>query len=168
MVTEAHTLLKIPCGTILIRVSEKGVRRISFLDEEEVSRWRRLKFMQSPTMLQKMNIEAVEKWIQAFLERSELPSVKLDLEGSDFQMDVWMTLFSTSPGETLSYSQLAELSGHPKASQAVGSSMAANPISLIIPCHRVLNSDGKIGEYSGHGGKETKKWLIEHEAEWPK
>ena len=77
-----------------------------------------------------------------------------------------MALRSTIPGETLSYSQLAELAGHPGSARAVGTSMANNPISLIVPCHRVLKNDGEIGEYSGHGGQETKNWLIQHESEW--
>ena len=166
MVTEAHALIEIPCGTLLARVSEKGLTRLTFLSEEEMGRWRRLQSMQSPTMLQRMNLDATKKWIQSYLERSELPLVKLDLEGSKFQKDVWIALRSTIPGDTLSYSQLAELAGHPESAREVGASMANNPICLIVPCHRVLKKDGEIGEYSGYGGQETKNWLIQHESEW--
>lgn len=64
-------------------------------------------------------------------------------------------------GQTVSYGQLAALSGNSAASRAVGSAMKHNCIPLIIPCHRVIKSDGKIGQFSG--GKNVKEWLLNHE-----
>jgi O-6-methylguanine DNA methyltransferase len=66
-------------------------------------------------------------------------------------------------GETLTYSQLAKKAGYPKAARAVGSVLAKNPLPLIIPCHRVIRSDGKIGNFSAVGGSKTKKKMLEFE-----
>jgi methylated-DNA-[protein]-cysteine S-methyltransferase len=66
-------------------------------------------------------------------------------------------------GETISYSQLARMIGRPRASRAVGNALAGNPIPLIIPCHRVIHSDGSLGHFSAHGGTDTKRKLIELE-----
>lgn len=63
-------------------------------------------------------------------------------------------------GQTIAYSHLAGLLGNPRAGRAVGNALAKNPIPLIIPCHRVIRSDGKIGNFSAHGGTKTKKKLI--------
>lgn len=66
-------------------------------------------------------------------------------------------------GQTISYGNLAVEAGSPKASQSVGSAMRNNPISLIIPCHRVIRSSGNIGNYAGGTMNETKKWLLKFE-----
>ena len=66
-------------------------------------------------------------------------------------------------GDTVSYGKLASLSGSPKASQAVGSAMRNNPVSLIVPCHRVILSSGRSGNYAGGKMNDTKVWLLNHE-----
>lgn len=76
--------------------------------------------------------------------------------------EVLSALAKTTPGEYLSYRDLAEHSGYPRAMRRVGSIMADNLIPLLIPCHRVVRSDGSIGEYSA-GGPDRKRWLLEHE-----
>ncbi|MGB8226235.1 MAG: MGMT family protein [Sedimentisphaerales bacterium] len=68
-------------------------------------------------------------------------------------------------GKTITYSQLAKKAGFPKAARAVGSVLAKNPLPLIIPCHRVIRADGKIGRFSAPGGSKTKKKMLEHEKE---
>ena len=84
--------------------------------------------------------------------------------GSEFRQKVWLTLKENVPfGQTISYGALANLSGHPGASQAVGSAMSNNPISLIVPCHRVIKSDGQLGNYSKATKNDVKKWLLEFE-----
>ncbi len=78
---------------------------------------------------------------------------------------VWLTLKeSVKFGETISYGKLAALSGSPGASQSVGSAMANNPVSLIIPCHRVIKADGSAGNYSKATKNDVKLWLLEHES----
>jgi len=114
-------------------------------------------------MLQRISLEATSAWISAYLDGEEMKEVKLDIEGTEFQKNIWITSRTTIFGERISYRDLAEKAGHEGAARAVGSAMAENPISIIIPCHRVIKSDGVIGNYSGHGGTETKRWLLEHE-----
>ena len=75
-------------------------------------------------------------------------SLDLDPEGTDFQKDVWNALLKVPYGRTISYSGLADASGHPQAVRAVGNAMRNNPIPIVIPCHRVIRSDGSIGGYA--------------------
>ena len=81
--------------------------------------------------------------------------------GTDFQRDVWATLRTIGPGETVSYGELARLVGRPKASRAVGAANGANPVALIVPCHRVIGASGALTGYGG--GMARKQWLIDHE-----
>jgi methylated-DNA-[protein]-cysteine S-methyltransferase len=87
--------------------------------------------------------------------------VALAVEGSAFQKQVWRALLDIPFGETESYGQLARRIGNEKASRAVGLANGRNPISIIVPCHRVIGADGSLTGYGG--GMERKKWLLEHE-----
>ena len=81
-----------------------------------------------------------------------------------FRQKVWLILKENVHfGQTISYGELASLSGSPKACQSVGSAMSNNPISLVIPCHRVIKSDGKIGNYSKATKNDIKEWLLNFE-----
>jgi len=91
--------------------------------------------------------------------------VRLDLSGiTDFTRRVYEALGQTRPGETLSYAQLAKRAGSPRAARAVGRAMATNPIPVIVPCHRVVAADGKVGGFSAYGGTTTKAKLLEAES----
>jgi O-6-methylguanine DNA methyltransferase len=81
-------------------------------------------------------------------ERTDF-DLPLDLRGTDFQLKVWNALQQIPFGERRSYREIAQSIGRPKAVRAVGSANGSNPISLIVPCHRVINSDGKLGGYGG-------------------
>jgi methylated-DNA-[protein]-cysteine S-methyltransferase len=83
-------------------------------------------------------------------------------EGSDFQKRVWVALCAIPPGETRSYADIARTIG--SAPRAVGGANGANPIPLIIPCHRVIAADGSLGGYSGGDGPATKRYLLDHES----
>ena len=88
----------------------------------------------------------------------------LNFTTDSFRSKVWCTLESqTKFGQTVSYGELAKLSGSPGASQAVGSAMRNNPLSLIVPCHRVILSSGALGNYAGGKMNDTKVWLVDHE-----
>ncbi|MHB0946290.1 MAG: methylated-DNA--[protein]-cysteine S-methyltransferase [Sedimentisphaerales bacterium] len=84
-------------------------------------------------------------------------------EGSKFAQKVLKTCTKIPPGQTITYSELAKKAGFPKAARAVGSVLAKNKLPLIIPCHRVVRADGKIGNFSVPGGTATKKKMLEHE-----
>ncbi|MGH2732287.1 MAG: methylated-DNA--[protein]-cysteine S-methyltransferase [Actinomycetota bacterium] len=82
-------------------------------------------------------------------------------EGSPFQLEVWAGLREIPYGETSSYGELAQRIGRPGAARAVGSANARNPLSIVVPCHRVIGADGGLTGYAG--GIDTKAWLLEHE-----
>lgn len=90
--------------------------------------------------------------------------IEVRLDGfSEFQRKVLLVLKRISYGETVSYGQLAQLSGNPKAARAIGTVMAKNPLPLILPCHRVIKADGSLGQFSAAGGTATKKRMLEQE-----
>jgi O-6-methylguanine DNA methyltransferase len=91
----------------------------------------------------------------------DFSSLPLDLQGTPFQIRVWQELRQIPWGRTISYQELAARAGNPRACRAVGQANRANPIPLIIPCHRVINADGSLGGYGG--GLERKRWLLRHE-----
>jgi len=88
-------------------------------------------------------------------------SLPLDPQGTPFQLRVWQELRQIPWGRTISYKELAARVGNPRACRAVGQANGANPIPLIIPCHRVIAADGSLGGYSS--GLERKRWLLRHE-----
>lgn len=85
-------------------------------------------------------------------------SCSLDLHGTPFQLAVWRALQDIPYGETRSYGQIAQLVGRPNASRAVGAANGANPVAIIVPCHRVIGSNGTLTGYGG--GVPTKAWLL--------
>lgn len=98
----------------------------------------------------------------------DMNSVKVDLNHlKAFEKSVLTACTKVNHGQTASYNDLAKMIKKPRSSRAVGNALAKNPIPLIIPCHRVICSDGTIGNYSGSGGAKTKKMLIEHEKNYP-
>ena len=90
-----------------------------------------------------------------------LHSIPTETGGTAFQQQVWQSLLQIPIGSTWSYLALATRIGNPKATRAVGMTNGLNPISLILPCHRVIGANGKLTGYAG--GLERKKWLLEHE-----
>ncbi len=98
-------------------------------------------------------------------EVAAIDEVAVDLIGTAFQRDVWGALRSIPVGETTSYRAIAAGIGSPGAVRAVGSANGANPIVVIVPCHRVVRSDGALGGYGG--GLDRKRWLLAHERSGP-
>ncbi len=97
-------------------------------------------------------------------ERAALEAVAVDLGGTPFQRDVWAALREIPEGTTITYSELARRVGRPRAVRAVGSANGANPVSVFVPCHRVVGKDGLRG-YAG--GVDRKEWLLAHEKATP-
>jgi methylated-DNA-[protein]-cysteine S-methyltransferase len=94
-------------------------------------------------------------------ESDDLRDIKIDLAGfSSFTKQVYAVLRKIGPGEVTTYGELARRAGSPRASRAVGRAMATNPIPLIIPCHRVIASDGSLGGFSAPGGTKLKRRLL--------
>jgi len=89
--------------------------------------------------------------------------VPVSLSGTDFQRAVWAELDAVPFGSVASYGEIGHATGRATAGRAVGGAVGANPIPIIVPCHRVLASDGRITGYSGGNGIPTKAWLLDHE-----
>jgi methylated-DNA-[protein]-cysteine S-methyltransferase len=94
-----------------------------------------------------------------------LDEIDVDPGGTPFQSRVWLKLREIRPGRTWSYAELAVAVGRPSAVRAVGAANGANPISLVLPCHRVIGSDGSLTGYGG--GLDRKRWLLAHEGARP-
>jgi len=110
--------------------------------------------------------ETIQKGITAYFEgaRVNFSNIPVVLDGlSQFSRSVLTACRDISFGQTLSYARLAQKSGRPTAARAVGNALAKNPLPLIIPCHRVIYSDGKIGGFSAPGGTSIKKRLLKLE-----
>jgi len=107
-------------------------------------------------------ILSIEKELKAYFEGS-LKDFKtpIHLLGSPFQKLVWNALLSIPYGETKSYTEQASIIGKPSACRAVANANGANQLAIVIPCHRIINSNGALGGYGG--GIDRKKWLLQHE-----
>ncbi len=103
---------------------------------------------------------AVETWFGGDLNAFDAITVRTG--GTDFQRAVWKALRDIPTGETRTYGQLAAAIGAPKAVRAVGLANGANPVGVIVPCHRVIGANGTLTGYAG--GLERKRWLLAHEA----
>ena len=101
--------------------------------------------------------------LRKYFERdlSALEGVSVDTAGTPFQETVWSCLRKIRPGQTVSYAELAKAIGRPSAVRAVAGANGRNPVSIVIPCHRVIASDGTLGGYGG--GLPRKRWLLVHE-----
>lgn len=107
--------------------------------------------------------DAVGRYVAGDLHA--LDDVRVEATGTPFQQRVWDALRSIPPGATASYAEIAVAVGAPGAVRAVGSANGANPVWLIVPCHRVVRSDGSLGGYGG--GLDRKAWLLAHEGARP-
>ena len=94
-------------------------------------------------------------------ELAAIDTVPVELNGTEFQKRVWQALRRIPAGSTLSYAELARRIAEPAAVRAVGAANGANPVALVVPCHRVIGSDGTLTGYGG--GLERKRWLLTHE-----
>jgi methylated-DNA-[protein]-cysteine S-methyltransferase len=105
--------------------------------------------------------ECIEQLDEYFRGERKVFSVKLKLQGTDFQKKVWNQLIRIPYGETVSYKDIASLIGNPNAVRAVGNANGQNNLAVIIPCHRVIGSNGSLTGYGG--GIWRKEWLLKHE-----
>src|SRR5436305_4737310 len=145
-----------PLGRMLIAATSKGICRLTFDDSEESLR--RL-FPEATIVEDDSGLkELVEGALQAIERPLAMPDLPIDVAGTAFQEAVWRELRKIPAGETRSYAEIAAAIGHPKAVRAVGSANGDNHICVLIPCHRVIRSDGTLGGYGG--GLDRKKKLL--------
>lgn len=150
-------------GRMLLAATEKGICRLSF-DEDEGALHRRF-----PNAVIEPGNSAmaalVESAVAAIDAPANMPSIPLDIQGTAFQQAVWQQLMAIPPGETRSYAQIAAAVGRPGAVRATGSANGANNVAVLIPCHRVVRSDGTLGGYAY--GLERKAELLRRESSCP-
>jgi len=144
-----------PVGNLKLVASNKGL--VAILWEKDSPRRVRLSELvvndRHPVL-----VKTERQLGEYFAGKRKAFSVALDLRGTRFQKDVWEALLAIPYGETRSYGQLAKQLGNPKASRAVGAANGRNPVSIIVPCHRVVGSSGKLTGFAG--GLETKAQLL--------
>ena len=101
------------------------------------------------------------EWLDHYFSGSPAADPPLDMRGAPFELRVWAALRLIPPGRTVSYGEIARQIGAPGSSRAVGMANGANPIAIIVPCHRVIGSNGTLTGYGG--GLDRKAWLLNHE-----
>jgi methylated-DNA-[protein]-cysteine S-methyltransferase len=104
---------------------------------------------------------ALAKYFSGTLEA--LDTLDVELNGTAFQQRVWEALRAVRAGQTASYAAIARIVGAPSATRAVGAANGANPVAIVVPCHRILGSDGSLTGYGG--GLRRKEWLLRHEGQ---
>ncbi len=129
-----------PVGVLRLAADDEALERLDFVHDE------RNPVYEPPTRILKETIRQLRAYFSGKLEQFDLP---LAPEGTPFQLEVWRRLCEIPYGETTSYGELARRIGNPNASRAVGLANGSNPISIIIPCHRVIGSNGKLTGYGG-------------------
>jgi methylated-DNA-[protein]-cysteine S-methyltransferase len=142
--------IKTPLGIATIIGDENGISVISVSDEGEIS-------STIPTILQ----DVVSQLNGYFEGKRNNFDFKLNPKGTDFQQKVWKGLLEIPFGKTMSYMDLSKKLGDVKAIRAVASANGKNPLWIVVPCHRVIGTDGSLTGYAG--GLWRKKWLLEHE-----
>jgi methylated-DNA-[protein]-cysteine S-methyltransferase len=139
-----------PIGIIEMRHSGKGISTLIFKDEKvAISR---------PDQVFEEAIRQLKEYFDGTRTQFDIP---LDMKGTEFQLRVWNELVNIGYGRTATYSMIAKKLGDLRALRAVGKANGSNPVSMIVPCHRVTGSDGSLIGYAG--GLWRKKWLLDHE-----
>ncbi|GAB4418520.1 MAG: methylated-DNA--[protein]-cysteine S-methyltransferase [Bacteroidia bacterium] len=147
----AKTYYDSPIGTIEITASEFGIRSLRFIDYPT--------YEIDPT--QEHLLQCIGQLDEYFAGKRTHFTVPLDLQGTPFQRRVWQELVTIPVGGTVSYLDVAKAIESPDAVRAVGSACGSNQHWLLVPCHRVIGSDGKLTGYAA--GLQRKRWLLEHE-----
>lgn len=153
-----YTIVESPLGKLMVGGNRTALTFIIFLDGEQAIR-PKPDWVESEEPFGEA-IQQLKSYFAGTLRRFHLP---LEPKGTPFQQDVWRKLQEIPYGETISYGELARRIGNPKAARAVGAANGKNPLSLVIPCHRVIGSDGTLTGYAG--GLPLKERLLAFERE---
>ena len=153
-----------PVGQSLLVTDDQGRLRVLDFGDYEDRMARLLTRAYGPVRLETGRTPAaIRQALEAYFagDLSGLAQIPWATGGTDFQRTVWQALTTIPAGETLSYGALAARIGRPKAVRAVGLANGANPVAIVVPCHRVIGSDGSLTGYGG--GLPRKQWLLSHE-----
>ena len=169
--TFSRAILDTPIGDMLALDSGEGLCALEFTGPEKRlaglearrRRWfppHEIADRDTPTIVR------TRAWLDAYFAGlgADVTGLPLDMRGADFEKRVWRALCAIAPGETTSYGAIAKALGTAGASRAVGAANGANPIAIVVPCHRVVGSSGALTGYGG--GLDRKTWLLDHERRW--
>ena len=149
-------------GRVLVASTTKGICKMSFVDGDMdaysllQTQFPQAKFIEQSDELQQNALAIFSS------NCTDLSQIKLHLKGTDFQLKVWESLLKIPMGQLSTYGELAQSIGNAKASRAVGTAIGRNPVAFLIPCHRVIQASGVLGEY--HWGRTRKMSMIGWEA----
>jgi methylated-DNA-[protein]-cysteine S-methyltransferase len=148
-----YTQIPSPIGTLLLDGTEGALHGLHMSPAAPLPGWRKAN---------EPFAKAIDQLEQYFAgERTDF-DLELDMRGTPFQKDVWNALLTIPYGETRSYGEIARQIGRPDRARAVGAANGSNPISIIVPCHRVIGSDGSLTGYGG--GLDRKRFLLDLES----
>lgn len=162
------TLDDTPLGDIWVAVSDDGLVAVSLWGDEARFVQEVAKLTGAAPLRDDGRVTAVTDQLRAYLQ-GDLTEFSLPIDWSlmtGFQQTVLRAVAGVGYGRVQTYADMAAAIGKPKAVRAVGRANATNPMPIIIPCHRILGSDGKLHGYSAPGGLETKAWLLRLEGSW--
>ncbi len=142
-----YSIVDSPCGPLTVVVADTGVKEISYTPVDLGAHWR-----------ETTDLDAVRRLEEYFAGARTQFDLRLAPSGTPFQKSVWSALLDIPFGQTRSYGELARAIGRPTASRAVGAANGRNPISIVVPCHRVIGADGSLTGYAG--GLERKQTLL--------
>lgn len=157
MITPIYTTtLSTPPGPLILAATDQGLCGVYFEGQKHMPDRRgwmedRSRFTDS--------LEQLQAYFAGQRQRFDLPL--FPVSGTEFQRAVWKALQDIDPGKTCTYGQLAQRLGKPAAVRAVGAAVGRNPLSIIVPCHRVVGGNGSLTGYAG--GIDRKAWLLRHE-----
>ena len=165
--------LPTPVGPMVALASDDALCALEFGSDARMSRLeaRLVRFFSASSVEEGSNtmVRRTREWLDAYFAGTSADASALSLGalGTRFELKVWQALRKIPPGETRSYGQIAaQVSSTVNASRAVGLANGANPIAIVVPCHRVIGADGSLTGYGG--GLERKLWLLQHEEQyWP-
>lgn len=148
-----------PIGILMLSFNEKFELVSAIFPEDEIT-------LPVANGLGSVKIQRVKKQFEEYFNGTRKTfDIPLSPEGTEFQKKVWTELLNIPYGETTTYQQMANKLGDPKVIRAAASANGKNPISIVIPCHRIIGSDGSLTGYAG--GLHRKKWLLELESPSP-
>lgn len=167
MTTQIHvSRFPSPVGFLSLATVDNRLVHLDFEDHEDRMHKLQTRRFRQPEWLEQPRSApaAIVEWLEAYFAGvvQPLPWHQIRLTGTEFQQHVWQGLAGIPAGQHRSYRALAESLGNPKAVRAVARANALNPVAILIPCHRVIGSDGSLTGYAG--GLERKAWLLNHEA----
>jgi methylated-DNA-[protein]-cysteine S-methyltransferase len=160
--------IETPLGRLTLVANEAGeLHLVGWLHEHERIERALRRYAAIYVLERSKNPHALSEALQAYFagELAAIDALPVASIGSEFQRRVWRVLRTIACGQTLSYGEVARRIGQPSAVRAVGLANGANPVGIVVPCHRVIGANGTLTGYGG--GVERKRWLLEHEGAAP-